>query len=101
MIDLLDVYYVEHAKKLNDIDDFFYGLCLYVFEKGDEARVEAFFDKTIEYTRNANHELPRKLAHRQFAQGKYSTAHVIKISLIKHFRSTSFFAEMWSISQSP
>ena len=48
MIDLLETYYVEHVKKTNDVDDFFYQLCSFVFENGDEARVEAFFDRLIE-----------------------------------------------------
>ncbi|TNV76589.1 hypothetical protein FGO68_gene17048 [Halteria grandinella] len=76
VIDLLEIYYTEHAKKVNDIDDFFYKLCGFVFEHGDEARVENFFDRVIEYTRNANHDIPRMLAHRQFSQGKFSTAHI-------------------------
>jgi hypothetical protein len=73
---LLETYFNEHAKKANDIDEFFYKMCAYAFEHGDEARVETFFDRVIEFTRNAKQDIPRMLANRQFSQGKFSTAHV-------------------------
>jgi len=44
----MEVYFQEHVKKTNDVDDFFYRMCAYVFERGDEGRTETFFDKIIE-----------------------------------------------------
>jgi hypothetical protein len=39
---------MEHVKKTNDVDEFFYKLCKYAFENGDENRMEEFFERVIE-----------------------------------------------------
>lgn len=44
----METYFVEHVKKTNDTDDFFYRMCKLVFENGDESRVETFFDRVVE-----------------------------------------------------
>ena len=44
----MEIYYIEHVKKTNDVDEFFYKLCKFVFEHGDESRVETFIDRVIE-----------------------------------------------------
>lgn len=48
MADLIDIYFLEHVKKVNSADEFFYKLCKFAFEHGDEARMESFIDRVIE-----------------------------------------------------
>jgi hypothetical protein len=36
------------VKKTNEVDDFFYKICKYSFEHGNEARMETLFDRIIE-----------------------------------------------------
>lgn len=48
VIDLMETYFQEHVKKTNDTDELFYRMCEFVFQKGDEGRVEVFFDRVIE-----------------------------------------------------
>jgi hypothetical protein len=38
--DLIETYYLEHVKKTNEVDDFFYKQLTYSFEKGEETRME-------------------------------------------------------------
>jgi hypothetical protein len=47
--DLIETYYLEHVKKSNEVDDFFYKQLIYSFEHGEEARMEQLIDRVIEY----------------------------------------------------
>jgi hypothetical protein len=46
--DLLEIYYMEHVKKTNDIDDYFYTQCKFAFQHGDEKRMDDFMERVIE-----------------------------------------------------
>jgi hypothetical protein len=46
--DLIETYYLEHVKKTNEFDDYFYNQLTYAFEKGEEARMEQLIDRVIE-----------------------------------------------------
>jgi len=46
--DLVEVYYLEHVKKINEVDEFFYDLLKYSFENGEQARMESLIDRVIE-----------------------------------------------------
>lgn len=70
------MYYLEHVKKINEVDEFFYDILKYSFEHGEQARMESLIDRVIEYkiflylfsirfTRNENQDLARLLAMRQ------------------------------------
>lgn len=45
---MLETYYMEHVKKTNDIDEFFYRMCQLGFEHGTEDRMEQLLDRVIE-----------------------------------------------------
>jgi hypothetical protein len=47
--DLVEVYYLEHVKKINEVDEFFYDLLKYSFEHGEQTRMESLIDRVIEY----------------------------------------------------
>ena len=47
--DLVEVYYLEHVKKINEVDEFFYEILKYSFEHGEQARMESLIDRVIEY----------------------------------------------------
>ena len=49
MADLVEVYYLEHVKKINEVDEFFYDLLKYSFEHGEQNRMESLIDRVIEY----------------------------------------------------
>ncbi len=48
MADLIECYYLEHVKKTNEADEFFYKQLQYAFEKGEETRMEQLIDRVIE-----------------------------------------------------
>lgn len=66
---------MEHVKKTNEVDEFFYELLQYAFEHGDQAKMESLIDRVIEFTRNENQDLARILAMRQMEQARFATAH--------------------------
>ena len=49
MADLVEVYYLEHVKKVNEVDDYFYQILKYSFENGEQTRMESLIDRVIEY----------------------------------------------------
>ncbi|CDW74389.1 UNKNOWN [Stylonychia lemnae] len=75
LADLLETYYMEHVKKTNEVDDYFYEQLIFAFEHGDNARMENLFERVIEFTRNQNKELSRLLALRYQQQQKYALAY--------------------------
>jgi hypothetical protein len=46
--DLMETYYIEHVKKTNEVDDFFYKIMKIAFEYGEESRMESLIDRVIE-----------------------------------------------------
>jgi len=46
--DLIETYYLEHVKKTNEFDEYFYNQLTYAFEKGEESRMEQLIDRVIE-----------------------------------------------------
>ena len=80
MADLIETYYMEHVKKSNEVDEFFYTQAKFAFEHGDHNRMEGLFERIIEYvivafdlwdnsfTKNENHEISRLLALRYQSQ---------------------------------
>lgn len=47
--DVLEIYFVEHVKKTEDVDDFLYKIAKYAFENGDRLRCQGIFERIIEY----------------------------------------------------
>ena len=45
---MLETYFMEHVKKTDDVDNFFYSLCFYCFAHGDPKRMESLFERIIE-----------------------------------------------------
>jgi hypothetical protein len=39
---------MEHVKKTNEIDEFFYNQCIFAFNHGDTGRMEGLFERIIE-----------------------------------------------------
>lgn len=66
---------MEHVKKTNDVDEFFYELLKYAFEHGEQDKMEQLIDRVIEFTRNANQDLARIIAMRQMEQARFATAY--------------------------
>ena len=48
MADLIETYYLEHVKKSNEVDEYFYKQLTYAFEHGEETRMESLIDRVIE-----------------------------------------------------
>ena len=40
---------MEHVKKSNEVDEFFYTQAKFAFEHGDHNRMEGLFERIIEY----------------------------------------------------
>jgi hypothetical protein len=47
--DILEIYFIEHVKKMNDVDDFLLKQCVFAFEQGDKTRTARILEKIIEY----------------------------------------------------
>jgi hypothetical protein len=62
--DLVETYYLEHVKKTNEVDEFFYKLIQFSYEHGEGMRMESLVDRVIEFTKNENQDLARMLAIR-------------------------------------
>eukprot|EP00347_Sterkiella_histriomuscorum_P016317 403353649 len=75
LADLLETYYMEHVKKVNEVDDFFYEQLQFAFEHGDHSRMENLIERVIEFTRNEKKEFSRLLAQRYKSEKKYSLAY--------------------------
>ena len=65
MVDILEIYFVEHVKKIPNfaaVDDFFIELCGYAIANGEVKRCQGVFERVIGHTNNKRWELADLLA---------------------------------------
>lgn len=78
MVDILEIYFVEHVKKVKDfgaVDDYLVELSRFAVEKGDAGRVQDVLERIIGHTNNKRYELSDMLACSLRDQGIHSRAY--------------------------
>lgn len=78
VVDILEIYFVEHVKKTKDfgaVDDYLVELCTYAMENGDTARAQGVFERIIGHTNNKRWELAELLAASYRDSGLHSRAY--------------------------
>ena len=78
VVDILDIYFVEHVKKVKDfgaVDDYLVELCSFAMQHGEMGRVQGLFERIIGHTNNRRYELSDMLAVSFRDMGVYSRAY--------------------------
>lgn len=78
MVDLLEVYFVEHVKKVpknEAVDDYFVELCKYAVDHGDVKRCQRLLERVIAHTNNKRPEIAFYLAGTYKEDGDISGAY--------------------------
>ena len=77
-MDILEIYFVEHVKKVKDfgaVDDYLVELCSYAMQHGEVTRCQGVFERIIGHTNNRRWELAEMLGCSYRDQGLYSRAY--------------------------
>ena len=77
-MDILDIYFVEHVKKVKDhgaVDDYLVELCAFTMQHGDVGRAQGLFERIIGHTNNKRQELADMLACSYRDMGVHSKAY--------------------------
>lgn len=77
-MDILEIYFVEHVKKVKDfgaVDDYLIEISKFAVEHGDTGRVQDVLERIIGFTNNKRHELSDMLATSLKGLGIYSKAY--------------------------
>ena len=78
VVDILEIYFVEHVKKVKDlgaVDDFLVQICNYAMENGDQRRAQGVFERIIGHSNNKRQEISARLAQSYRESGIYSKAY--------------------------
>ena len=78
VVDILEIYFVEHVKKVKDmaaVDDFLVQICNFAMEKGDQKRAQGVFERIIGHSNNKRQEISQRLAESFKSEGIYSKAY--------------------------
>lgn len=71
MVDVLDIYFVEHVKKTSGnkaVDDFLVQICQFVITNGDKLKAHQLLSRIIAHTGNQREEISEMLAQSYFAE---------------------------------
>lgn len=65
MVDVLDIYFVEHVKKAkgdDGVDDFLVEVCQYCMDHGNIIKAQALLERVIAHTKSKRPEISNMIA---------------------------------------